>query len=431
MKVRCVKALEIFVIRLKTMLPTLAAVGLKGAGALASFAVTFVLARTLGAAETGHYALAIATIGMVSPIALLGLDQIIVRTVAGDLREGHLERARAAIRQITRFVFLTSLAAASIVLLVRPLAPRIGLPVEFVLPIAVVVLAFPLLRVAYAGLRASGRLILSQLFDGVAYTGLVAMLALTVFLTQSRLGALTFTLAFAAAMYLSLALAWGLLWRSVRQWPTSLERRFPSLVTTGWPFFLATTAQALTEWTIFAQIGATGEPDEVGAFRVAYQVVLILALMAATVENLSGPGYAGDFRVGDLVGAKRRHRRATLAMAGIAIVPILLCLVFARPILAFFGPEFVQAAPALQIMAAAQAINVFTGPVGGFMLMSGRERQSMALGFAGLVFAVVIGFVLTPRFSATGAAFAYATAVIVRNAGSYFFVHRALRGVGP
>lgn len=397
----------------------LLAVALKLAGAGASFVITFVLARVLGATGTGHYALAIATITTVSQIALLNLDQIAVRTVGGDVREGAWEAARLAIRQVALWVGGASVLFAALIATSGSLAPRIGLPAELVLPIAVAVLIFPLLRIAFAGLRAVNHVLLSQLFDGPLYSGLLALLAIATWAFVWPLKADDFVLAYVAAIALSAAVGWLCLISVMRRWPSGGQGGRPVRPLAGWKIFLTVSAHVLTEWVVLAQLGAAGSGAEVGAFRAAYQIVLLLALVVITVENIEGPKYAGNFRQGDLVGARRRHRRATLAMLAVGGLPITICVLFAEPILRLFGNEFVVAAPALRIMALAQVVNIATGPVGALLIMAKRERISLFLGLLSLAIAAGLGALLIPRLGPAGAAWAYAAALASRNLISY------------
>lgn len=406
----------------------LLAVALKLGGAGASFVVTFVLARIVGATGTGHYALAIATITTVSQIALLGLDQIAVRTVGGDVREGAWGAARLAIRQVALWVSGASVLFAALIVLSTSLAPRVGLPEALVLPIAVAVLIFPLLRIAFAGLRAVNQVLLSQLFDGPLYSGLLAVLGITTWVFAWPLDADHFVLAYVAAISLSAALGWLTLFAIMRRWPQDRRIGDPVRPFAGWKIFLTVSAHVLTEWVVLAQLGAAGSGAEVGAFRAAYQIVLLLALVVITVENIEGPKFAGDFRQGDRLRARRRHRRAAFAMIAVGAVPITLCVVFAEPILRLFGEEFVAAVPALRIMALAQVVNIATGPVGALLIMAGRERTSLFLGLLSLAIAAGLGALLIPRLGPTGAAWAYAAALASRNLISYAVMQVTLRG---
>ena len=83
---------------------TVAAFGLKIANAGASFLLSLMVARLFGAAGSGHFGIAVTTVTILSYVVLGGLDYTVVRTAAGDLREGKPGAARGAIRAAARIV---------------------------------------------------------------------------------------------------------------------------------------------------------------------------------------------------------------------------------------------------------------------------------------------------------------------------------------
>jgi O-antigen/teichoic acid export membrane protein len=70
---------------------------------------------------------------------------------------------------------------------------------------------------------------------------------------------------------------------------------------------------------------------------------------------------------------------------------------------------------------------VATGPIGGMMVMSGRERILLYLSVTGLLIAVLLSVVLVPTIGLVGAAIASVAATIFRNIFCYVYMRLTCR----
>ena len=78
------------------------------------------------------------------------------------------------------------------------------------------------------------------------------------------------------------------------------------------------------------------------------------------------------------------------------------------------------------IVAAAQLFNSSVGPTVRVLAMTGRQRMVMAATLSSAATAVVMNLLLVPSFGIIGAAFATASALVVANSATLFFVRRTL-----
>jgi O-antigen/teichoic acid export membrane protein len=393
---------------------TIAALVLKLLGAFFSFVTIFIVARVSGAAVTGDYAMAVATAGVVSLLAALGLEQVTVRLMGGFLRENRLDLARAALTAVLRRVFPLSIAAALILFLLAPMIETLNVSGEALRSASLSVVAWSLLRVGVQALRATGSVIASQFLDSAHNLLIVIAILYVIYVGEFAISATMLGYFYSFSVIAVSALTWLVLWRRVGAWPEGkLEER--ARPTSNWPLLATALCHSLTQWIVLAYVGAYAGSADLGAFRVASQVVVIIALMVTTIEALVSPQFAGDFKVTDIALAWRRHRRTTILMGVAAGPPLIICVLAAGPLLNVVGPQFGVAAPALMIMAIAQIVNIATGPIGQMMVMSGNERLNWHLAVAGLVVAAVLSYLLVPRFPLVGAALATSLALVARN----------------
>ncbi len=413
----------------KLLSPALLAYAISGAAAVASFVATILLARSAGAALVGQYALAASTANLLATFAVLGLDRIVMREVAGDLRQGLGGLARGKLARIARVVLWVSLALALLyvpLLWFGPVAAMLSADQGAMLAVTIGILVWPLYRVSHHGLRGAGMPIAAQFFEALPtflFTACVLLLVFSVGVGSAG----QVTALFLAMQAIALAAGGYLLWQKARSWGPAISVEMPDLLRSGLPIMAIAFLQVFSEWLLLAQISATASAADVGAFRVAFQVLTVASLVVATGESYVAPKLAGDYRAGQIDLMWRRHRRATALMLLLA-APLLALAILAPGWLmrVAFGPEFVVAATPLAIMAIGQLFNVLRGPTGAMLLMTGNEGIALRLTLAGLALLLVLSFVLIPRYGLVGAAIAYSAPIILRCLLGYIIARKLL-----
>jgi O-antigen/teichoic acid export membrane protein/glycosyltransferase involved in cell wall biosynthesis len=411
----------------------LAVYALKALNAAAAFGVTLVLARAGGAEAVGTYAVVVSTGVLLGLVGTAGLDQHALRAVAGDLRVGDSASAGAVVRQVITavagiaLIVAGALAAAA---LLTPLAQRLDTTRSLLAIGAAIVPLMALNRVAIAVLRASDGQLAGQLLEGL-HTSLLLLALLVLILADRAIAPETAVHLLVGALGLTTGTAWMLLRRHARTWAPPSHRRDRTILKRGWPFLLASLLIAAGDWLLLVLVAFFGSAADAGALRMVLQVTLVPGTVVATGENYAAPLLAGDVRTrrwDQLWDRYRRARRLMLIFAG----PILLVAIMAPEWLlgTLFGAEARGAATALLILALGQAVNVLAGPIGGLMLMAGRERTQLAVTAVGLILVVGLALLLVPDFGITGAAIASAAALGFRNVTT-FILARQLFAASP
>jgi O-antigen/teichoic acid export membrane protein/glycosyltransferase involved in cell wall biosynthesis len=405
----------------------LVAYAIKAVNVGASFLVTLVLARWAGAEAFGFYAFAVATASLLGIVALAGQDQVLVRQVAGDLRQGLSADAHGAVLRSVKLVLPRAVVVMAVyggVVLLLDGASWFNSDRATMAVAAYLVLFNAMTRLGLALVRGSGHPLWAQIFEGLHNLPLaLLLLGLAAFGTQP-ISAPFAVILLVLALASSTLINWRRIYGMMRGWGG------PNAVTgnparQGLPFMLVNFVHLLTEWLPLALITMLVSAADAGAFRAAAQIVLLSGMVVATGEIFVNPQFAGDFRAGRVDLAWQRYRRASLFMA-LAAGPILLLALFAPGFLmrTLFGAEFGVAAAALPILALGQAVNVVTGPVGGLVAMAGRERLLLLFGIVALVILAVLALLLVPPYGILGAAIAAASATVFRNGATYVLARR-------
>jgi len=414
---------------------TVAAFAIKLVGAALSFAFSFLVARHLGAAGNGAFALALTTGLFGSAVSLLGLDYVLLRTMAGDLREGKPAAARGAARSA---LIATSIAAV----LVGVLVALIGAPAfhtvlgkdhdpRLIYNSAIAVLPLTLNRMAVASLRGAGGVLWAQWLEG-PQAMIVAVLVLgLIILTGVAIDATGVVILYFATAALSALAAWSVYFGRARNWPASIPSPITPMLNQGWRISFIVLSRLVLDWVVLVSLGSHYSTFEVGQFRTAWQISALIMLLVSTFDTVAGPRVAAAWRVGDSGHIRQIIRQSIIAMMVISAPLFVVALGFPEWALGLFGPEFVPAAPALRILALGQLVNVVSGPLGTVLLMTGEERASMILSVFSLIVLGVLSVTLIPAYGLIGAALTTALIIGSRTIVSWFLVRRSLaRHVG-
>jgi O-antigen/teichoic acid export membrane protein len=116
--------------------------------------------------------------------------------------------------------------------------------------------------------------------------------------------------------------------------------------------------------------------------------------------------------------------RATILSYAGTIALALPLLLLTEPPLWLFGPDFVETAPIVRILAVGQILATATGPQQYLLTMTGHERAAaaiMVVGAAINIFACAIGIAY---FGACGAAVATAATNVIWNAAMAVYIYK-------
>lgn len=405
------------------------AFALKGAAAVFSFALNWLIARQFGAEGVGYFAVALTSAVLGSTLALAGLEYVLVRAVAIEHGAGRSGVARSAVARSARQAGLFALVLAASMFLSRDLiADRLltepaAAPFLGIMAAAIPIIA--MMKLASAALRGVGRIAMSQSIDGPIGTGLTAAVLggaiLGGFAESSLLPAILYCI-FAG---LAALLGWIVLRRAMRSWAPAAPYHEP-LLRAGVPILCVAVSNLFVDWFAVLVLSSEQGPAEAGLFRIAFQIVASLQLMIVTLESILGPVIADSYAKGDRARIASVSRKAALAMLALASPLLLLFAVAPGWVMGLFGPEFVAGAAALQILAVGQAVNLLAGPVGTVLIMTRHERWSLGYGVAGALLAALLCWFLIPPYGVIGAAIAVSATMIFRRLAALIIVRQVV-----
>lgn len=365
----------------------------------ASFGLTAVVARQLGADSAGRFFVVYAVIVVVATVARFGTDNLALKRVAANPTAWTDVMFMFVICTAVSFAVSGILAAMAPVLL--HFADGLAISVENA---EVAILSVPPMAIsvlAGAVLRGRGRVTsgtLAELGSTPAVAGLAIMAgAQFIHLTLGNvLTILVIANVFTAAWSFPLAV------RCMARDGVKLGPNFN--------FYLRTNLYALSSmmgtsvlfylitWTPLFALAAASTSRQVSYFAVSARLAAFIALIPMIQSSYLAPRFASLHATGRLVELNRLCVTSATRASLVATVPAILIIALPGHALAIFGSDFIAAAPVLQILCISSFMIVVAGQVNALMLTCGFERFAFILNLT-VACATLVASLITARLA--------------------------------
>ena len=396
------------------------------------FGYNVLVARLLGVDDAGLFFLGHSLLTIAVVVGRVGLDNPLVRFVAGSADGQRWHEVRGVARQ---GLALCAAVAAVVSLLCFVLAPWTAQAVFGKPDLA------PVLRVLALGIvPLSLTLLVGQLLRGlskitahlVVVSALVPAIAcVTAVLLAPTHGLVGVAGGWTVATVLALIVAAFLWQRHLAALPPS-DRAFPfsRLLASAHPLFWMSLASVVVRWSSPLMLGIWSTGADVALFTAAVRTAFLTSLILVAVTSIVAPRFAAAHGRGDDDELERIARTSSGIMA-LAAAPVCLLLVLAPEwVLAIFGEGFAAAAPALALLAAAQFVNVATGSIQYLLAMCGEEIALRNLNLAAAFAIIMLNVALIPAYGLWGAALAMTVVIVGQNVAATWIVHKSI-GIWP
>ncbi|MFC7157530.1 flippase [Halomarina halobia] len=385
-----------------------------------------VFARAYSPAAYGVFSLSFTILLIFSMIATVGLRNGLPRQIAFDEADG--KESDEAGSQILWSLTLAGLVGSVVGTLIFhfnwEIATHVFHDEAYALPIALVAVAIPLFtltRIASAAYRGYSspheRVVFQELGRNVAF--LVLLLGVVV-VELDYLAAITML---PASLALSTAAFVAHLYRDnpgrFRDDVVARLRdvRIPvTLVRFSYPLMLTALLHQLMTWMDILMLGYFATSRMVGLYDGVRPLVRVIPIVWRGMIFMYIPLVSAMSARGQLTSIRRVYYVLTKWFAS-ATVPLVLVFVFfpASTLHAVFGPSFVVAAPALQLLAVAFCVGNLIGPTGATLIAMGRTRVLMWFNLVAALVNFGLNVLLIPEIGLLGAAMGTTVAMVLRN----------------
>ena len=421
----------------------LRAAGRNGAlGALGSVfasAMGFVLAlqagRMLGANHSGLFFSAVAIAMVLMTVAVAGADTGLLWGLARDgaTRQGASQRylLRVALGPVIGFsVVLGGLLWLAAPALSRQLTDTDpGLAAQLLRAMSVAIVAGALVQCLAQATRGLGDVRPFVAIQQLGVPGLRVVLVALVALAVSHAGALAITWSWILPLVILLPIGALLAYRRAAPTPPDTEHP-PGLRRTFWRYSLlrgiGSTASLALVWISVPLVAALAGPSAAGAYAAASRFATSGQLGLQAMRLAVAPEIAAAFAVGHRDRVRALFDLSTRWATLLSWPVFITLLVFAEPVLNWFGPGFDQATWPLRILSVAMMASVATGNVVTVVMMSGHSGWATRNTVIALVATLAIDIATVPFWSATGAAVGWTVGILLENGLGLWLVRSRL-----
>lgn len=354
--------------------------GIKIMAAGTAFAVQIPLARVMGAAEYGVYALLMSWVLIAAVFMRAGMDAAMVRYVAVYAAQGQYALMRGILIKGLGLAALLNVLACAVVFSVPALR-------ESAMAKAGVLLLIPatmgvMLQGALRGLR---RVLLPEVTEGLARPVMMLALFFTVTGAAMGMGAMAAAAANVVAGLATVAvllgwLAWTMpraVWREKADFSPWRDWRALAL-----PMMAMAGLQVVLYRTDIVMVGAMMDAQEAGVYAVAARMAELAGFGVLAVNGIVAPLFAELHAAGDTDRLQRMMRQSTMLAVAVAVLAAAGFAVLGPFMIGLFGPGFTAAYVPLLMLAMGQIAHAAGAPAAILLTMAGRQATALRI-FAG------------------------------------------------
>lgn len=415
-----------------------------GLSAVSSFLLIVLISR-LWDAEIAGLIFAISSVFLIAlALSEIGVDQGLVRFIAWNNARNAPHNNRYLIRHSVFIALSVSVLIMIMgVVFADPLARLLsgGGTASYAAQMVVIFAATLPIAACYELTLAITRgltimkptIVIERIMRPLMQVALILAVSLTV--TSSAMLAI----AWVAPYVLALVCAQIMLWRTLHQKPGTLGTGGPEspgeVSSEFWRFTIprgvARLAQVALQRADIAIVTIIAGPAAAALYTAVTRFLVLGQLATTALQQVSEPHIAKLLAKENHQGAKLVTQQLTLWTVSLAWPIYLVFIVFAEQLLNIvFGADFIIGTDSLRILSAAMLFATSMGPLDMLLLMAGRSSLSLINTVTALAVDVFGCLLLVPVLGISGAAIAWAAAIVVRNIMCFIQVKRTL-GISP
>jgi O-antigen/teichoic acid export membrane protein len=389
--------------------------------AAAGYFFKIYVARVLGAAPLGIYALGMTMVGFFGIFNGLGLPQTAVRFVASYCATGQFERLHVFLRRTLALLGTANIVLALVMLAAGPwLARNLYHSPELAsfLPLFAALLVLNGFT-TFLGQVLAGYKDVARRTVITSFLGSPMNIVLGVILLAAGWGLRGYVLAQVGGGLIVVLLLFAAVWRLTPVAARRIPVQAPPVEAEVFWFSTAVFCVSILEF-LLAQadkiiLGAFLDVRQVGIYAIAASLVAFVPVALQSVNQIFSPTIADLHARGERVLLGRMFQTLTKWIIGLTLPLAFVMIIFSRPLMRLFGPSFEAGWFVLVLGTVGQLINTGVGSVGYLLLMSGNQKRLVRVQIIMAVFVIVVTLAMVRPYGMVGVAAAVALANAIAN----------------
>jgi O-antigen/teichoic acid export membrane protein len=379
-----------------------------------SYALLWAIARSHGTEGVGQYYTFVYYTTVFTVLSALGLSSSVIRSVAEYRVKSYFGHIRDLYSGVLRTVLpLGLLVGTAIFFGAGFLAQVVNGEQDLVTAFRILGCTLPfstLLLVNVEFIRGWKKVAISEFFRTPAVVLVTLLVLLGLFFTPTP--AYTPVLVYGCAVVLACAVTTVIIRRTIAQaLPAAEDGSATPLnmrehLRMSLPMIVTSFIQMMNGRVDVLMLGAYYATSAVGIYSVAVKIAVGTEFIISSIKSIAMPKISELYWSGQK-DELHRTMRFTAKLIFLLTSPIMLVLVlFAEPLLRIAGPDFVEGATSLRILALTHFVCAVSGMVGAFMNMTGDQVAFTRMVVVSIVVNVLLNLLLMGPYGMNGAALA-------------------------
>lgn len=197
----------------------------------------------------------------------------------------------------------------------------------------------------------------------------------------------------------------------------------------SWPRAISRISQSIVQRADIVIVAALIGPAEAAVYTAATRFVSLGQFGVHAIQQVLQPRFSQLLAMDQFKTLEAVFKTTTSWNMGLAWPVYITAIVGVDHYLLLFGPDYGTSSARMVVLVMGLALMLATaaGPLDTMLLMSGRSTTSLVISLLGLAANISLCFVFVPAFGLQGAAFAWGTAIVLRNVLTFFGVFLTLR----
>jgi len=391
------------------------------------------IARFLGASDYGLVNLGFAVMNIAAAISLLGLNTGIQRFVSFYKGKGGRGQIKGTILGALKISFPLSLILTSLIFFyadwisINIFKETLLTPVLKIFAIAV---PFWVLSDIFNSGTVGFQEIKYKIYSTLVFKDTFKLIAIVAFIALGY-GVIGASIGWVMAIIFTAVLAFYYLeWRvfpifntEVKAVSVDKELLFFSL-----PLIFAGFAGLVTGWTDTVMLGYFRTTSEVGIYNAAMPTARLLGIVLSAFGIIFMPIVTELYAKGKIEDLRNVYASVTKWIFALILPGFLLMTLFSVSIISImFGPEYVEGATALSILAFSFFVSALLGLAPSLLTTFGRTKIVMGCSFVCACSNILFNLILIPMYGINGAAIATGASIILMSFLYLIFVYRVVK----
>lgn len=404
-------------------------------GMLIGFAVSIVLGRTLGPDGLGIINLSNRIISICLIFSFLGFGQVIIKKIAIAYSESNFKLIKDIL--FTAFIIngiVSFILSVVLIACAEYLSDNLFHTPALKYPLILASLAYVpqmVSRIISSTLIGYGKLWQSNLVNETLSVAVTGFFLVLLWLLGLEINTINTAISYAGSRVVVMGVMLVVLttynkgnFRKIARRPDYIGREMLAM---GFPLLIANAALLVSSNADIVMIGWLSSAREVGLYSIASRLALLTNFLLQITTSAVAPKIAVLFRDNRVEELEAMIQKITIILVVTGVIPMVLFIVWGKPILSLWGNEFSSAYPALVILAVGQFVNISTGPVGNLLIMTGSEKTVGNITMFTVLLNLVLNYYLIRSYGCQGAAFATSFTLILNMTLCYFFVRKRMK----